>query len=386
MKQNYALAFALTSLFFAVFCTSCSKNDGGTPSPNNPELPTVSTTAATNITATTAESGGNVSSEGSSPVTARGVCWNQVAVPSTAGPHTVDGSGTGTYTSSVTGLNPNTAYSVKAYATNSVGTAYGNSVLVITPQQLSIPTVTTIVPYNIKSYSVYTGGEVTASGNATVTAKGVCWSTSPNPTIANNVLPYGSGGLGSFTSYVNTLTVHTTYYLRAYATNNVGTGYGEEYTLRTIYTIGEGLGGGKIFYLNQTNDHGLIAAIYDQSGGSKWNFTSNPYSNINAYSLNNGMANTNAIIAVIGNAGHAAAVCRAYTGGGYNDWYLPSIDELNLLSQQKYIIGNFQSYYYWSSTASSNYVANAWSVDFGGGSTIEWDKTYIFYVRAIRAF
>jgi len=87
--------------------------------------PTVTTTAASSITSNTASSGGNVTSDGGASVTARGVCWNTTANPTISGSKTADGTGTGSFTSSITGLIPGTTYHVRAYATNSVGTGYG---------------------------------------------------------------------------------------------------------------------------------------------------------------------------------------------------------------------------------------------------------------------
>ncbi len=90
-----------------------------------PTAPTVTTTAPSNITTTTADSGGNVTDGGGDPVTARGVCWSENPNPTISDSHTNDGSGTGAFTSSITGLSPDTLYHVKAYATNAVGTSYG---------------------------------------------------------------------------------------------------------------------------------------------------------------------------------------------------------------------------------------------------------------------
>jgi len=88
--------------------------------------PTVTTAAVTSIGTTTAVGGGNVSSDGGAAVTDRGVCWNTSAGPTTADAHTHDGTGTGSFVSQLTGLNKNTTYYVRAYATNSAGTSYGN--------------------------------------------------------------------------------------------------------------------------------------------------------------------------------------------------------------------------------------------------------------------
>ncbi len=89
-------------------------------------FPVVTTTAPSAITTTTATAGGTVTTAGSSSVTARGVCWSTAANPVVTGSHTTDGAGTGTFTSSVTGLAPSTLYHIRAYATNGSGTAYGD--------------------------------------------------------------------------------------------------------------------------------------------------------------------------------------------------------------------------------------------------------------------
>ena len=91
-------------------------------------LPTVTTTAASSITATTATSGGNVTDDGGVTVTARGVCYATTANPTTANSTVANGSGTGTFVANITGLTASTPYYVRAYATNSVGTAYGNQI------------------------------------------------------------------------------------------------------------------------------------------------------------------------------------------------------------------------------------------------------------------
>ena len=101
---------------------------GGTIMHNTPTPPTVTTTAISSITPNSASSGGNVTSDVAVYVTARGVCWNTSTNPTTSNSHTSDGTGTGSFTSSITGLNPGTTYHVRAYATNTDGTSYGNEV------------------------------------------------------------------------------------------------------------------------------------------------------------------------------------------------------------------------------------------------------------------
>ena len=102
--------------------------------------PTVSTTAASAVTTNSATAGGNVTAQGDTSVTARGVCWSTSANPTTADSHTSDGTGTGAFTSSLTSLSSATTYHIRAYATNSVGTSYGSDMTFAT---LSAPTVAT---------------------------------------------------------------------------------------------------------------------------------------------------------------------------------------------------------------------------------------------------
>jgi hypothetical protein len=92
----------------------------------------LSTTSLTAITNTSATSGGNITADGGAPVTARGVCWSTTANPTTADNKTVDGTGIGTFTTSITGLASGTTYYVRSYATNSMGTTYGPELILIT--------------------------------------------------------------------------------------------------------------------------------------------------------------------------------------------------------------------------------------------------------------
>jgi len=193
--------------------------------------PTVSTTTPTSITPTSAQSGGNVTHNGNSTVTARGVCWSTVTNPTISDNHTIDGTGTGVFTSDITGLTYGTEYYVRAYATNINGTSYGNEVTFTTSPLL--PTVNTNNTTNITNNSATSGGNITSNGGASVTSRGVCWSTSSNPTISNNHTSNGTG-TGAFTSEITGITGSTQYYVRAYATNSEGTSYGNEMTFTTI--------------------------------------------------------------------------------------------------------------------------------------------------------
>ena len=196
-------------------------------------LPTVTTTAISAITENAAASGGNVTSDGGTSVTAKGVCWSTSSNPTVSDNLTNDGSGTGIFVSDITGLTTNTTYYVRAYATNSTGTAYGNQLEFTTLEITGLPTVTTTEISDITINSAKSGGNITSDGGTSVTAKGICWSTSPNPTISDNLTNDGSG-TGTFISNITGLTLNTTYYVKAYATNSTGTGYGSDVSFTTL--------------------------------------------------------------------------------------------------------------------------------------------------------
>jgi hypothetical protein len=123
---------------------------------------------------------------------------------------------------------------VRAYATNSVGTAYGNEISFKT--SAGVPILNTITVTLITASTASSGGNITYDGGAEVTARGVCWSTSQNPTITDNHTSDGSG-TGSFTSNLTGLKAATIYYVRAYATNSAGTSYGNQVSFVSSLTV-----------------------------------------------------------------------------------------------------------------------------------------------------
>jgi hypothetical protein len=255
-------------------------------------------------------------------------------------------------------------------------------------------TLTTTAASAITGVAATSGGNITNDGGGSVTARGVCWSTSPNPTIANSKTTDGTG-TGSFSSSITGLTGNITYYVRAYATNSSGTAYGNQISFTTpALTIGDNYQGGKVAYILQSGDpgynasvqHGLIVALADQSAYHIWGDFLSYDSPITSVSLGQGSANTTAIINYP-TTNSAAALCRSYNGGGYNDWYLPSINELSTI-KSNYATFGMSAVNYWSSSEQSTsagayaYYYNFSSSNFG----IIYKHITYFYVRAFRSF
>jgi hypothetical protein len=333
--------------------------------------PTVTTTAATSITESSATSGGNVTSQGSAEVTARGVCWSTTANPTTSSSKTTDGTGTGAFTSAITGLTASTAYYARAYATNSAGTAYGTQITFTTsggggdPPILytknAWPSCVNGSPCN-PQYATFarSGGNVTSAGSSTVTARGVCWSTTANPTTRGSKTTDGTGA-GEFTSAITGLTASTTYYVRAYATNSAGTAYGQSETITTSR-------------FNKNND----GTLTDLQTGLIWlDPTENSRGCFN-------QKNWAGALLYPAEEVHSGA-CDLSDGSTLGQWRLPSKDELQIFAQG-YPPRFNETFYFWSSTESADRSDEAWNVGLhnGGGVAVinKGSELYVYSVRS----
>jgi imidazole glycerol phosphate synthase subunit HisF len=162
-------------------------------------------------------------------------------------------------------------------------------------------------------------------------------------------------------------------------------------------SIGQSYQGGKVAYILVKGDpgydpntqHGIIAATSDQSDQLiriKWDKGTYTITGATGTAIGTGLSNTNKIIVSQGEPAisYAAGLARAYTGGGYTDWYLPSKDELEKLSYTREIIGGFVNYYYWSSSEFD--LRKAWYQTFFSGRQYTTVKGEPAIVRAIRSF
>lgn len=199
---------------------------------NSNELPILTTNTPSNTVSTNATSGGNITSDGGSDIISRGVVWSINQNPTIADSKTIENPGIGNYTSFIYNLTPATVYYIRAYATNSNGTSYGDEEIITTAAASNLPVLTTAALTNNIFPRATSGGDITSNGTSAVTARGVVWSTSANPTVPSIKKTVNGSGIGTFTSSISNLDVApgATVYLRAYATNSYGTAYGNEIT------------------------------------------------------------------------------------------------------------------------------------------------------------
>lgn len=194
--------------------------------------PSVTTGSASSIATTTATVSGTVTNENGASVTTRGICYNTSGNPTTSSDKVASGTGSGAFSSNLTGLTPDTKYYARAYATNSVGTSYGVQIEFDT--LIAIPSVTTTAGATGITTSVATvAGEVTNDNGATITERGFVYGFSKNPTIANSKAVV-SGTTGEMEKQLTGLQIATTYHFRPFATNSEGTGYGTDSTFTTL--------------------------------------------------------------------------------------------------------------------------------------------------------
>jgi hypothetical protein len=265
---------------------------------------------------------------------------------------------------------------------------------------VSLATISTIPVTGINAQSAISGGVISDFGNGDITQVGILIGTSANLTIESNTFSVDILNANLFTSNISNLSPGTTYYVRAYAINQAGTAYGNVLSFTTInYQVGGiGPGGGIIFYdkgeyslgLNQPAWRYMEVSSTDLSFANGYNYfeygcnnnnVSASYSFIgggyqNTVNINNGCSNTQA----------AGKMCWNAVINGYDDWFMPSQEDMNIMYTNLIPLGlgNFSPEWYWSSTEASN--SNAWRKHMSAGNIEVNGKSLLCKVRAVRVF
>ena len=268
IKILLSIFVMITSLTF-VSCEDESVDSTLYQDPINTNLlPVVTTTIVTNTNSTSAISGGNITSDGGSTITARGVVWSIEENPTIVDSKTLDNIGTGSFVSTIYNLTPATVYYIRAYATNSNGTSYGNQVVITTGDAANLPVLTTTAITNNIFPRATTGGDITAEGGSAVLSRGVVWSTTASPTIPSIKKTIDGSGIGTFISTIANLNVApgSTVYLRAYATNAYGTAYGNEITFTAAVDLADYTPALMTANINGVQYDVMKPYMYDQNG------------------------------------------------------------------------------------------------------------------------
>lgn len=202
-----------------------------TTPPAEVKLRTKSVTERTHNEATC---GGKITDLGGNTITERGVCWNISKSPTINNNHSASTDKTDEFSVRMTNLTPQATYYVRAYVKTSMGeTYYGQEVVFTTPTEVFLPQVSTTTVKDVTAVSASISASVVDIGNGTVIDKGFCYSTSPNPTTDENKISCG-GKTSPFSTTLSELSGNTRYYVRAYVTNERGTGYGEQVEFQTL--------------------------------------------------------------------------------------------------------------------------------------------------------
>jgi hypothetical protein len=224
--KNWYFAF----MSMVILCLSgCNKTNAPDPS----KIIQVTTLNPTDIEQRVTLSGGTISFAGAvTPITAYGVCWSKTPNPTVADNKTVDSLTPDRFNSLLTGLTANTTYYVRAYATIADGTVYGNE-FSFNSLPVALPSVSLTNFVLITQTTAQANYTIASDGGADIISRGICWSTNPNPTTSESKTKDESSGIGGFGAELNGLTENTIYYVRPYATNSLGTAYGNELTFTT---------------------------------------------------------------------------------------------------------------------------------------------------------
>jgi hypothetical protein len=247
MKNTLKIAFYVGITLSTLATVSCSK-DKVTITPITPIVQDTTTSLAAIVTGKIAQYKSDsiliecqITNDGKLPVLAKGVVYSETSNPTLVNSKTMNGPGKEAFTAVIkNGLILSKTYYVKSYVTNSRGTSYGNELqFTVTNDNVitvNLPTVSTENATSITQTSATISSNVISDGGATVTERGIVFSTSSNPTLTDTKLTNTGTGIGFFSTNISNLSPSTTYFIRAYATNSKGTAYSTQISFTTLPT------------------------------------------------------------------------------------------------------------------------------------------------------
>ncbi len=314
-------------------------------------LPQVSTQAVTNISRTAGKAtfNGTIVDEGEPTYTERGFVYATTHNPMVDSDKKVvaSGKGKGEFVANASGVVVGNTYYVRAYATNTQGTAYGEEVVAdfkaISPQ---VTTVSVEIKSNTSAYFI---GKITNVGDPEYTERGFIYAKIQNPTLddasVTKVIVAKTSSAQFEKQVTNANWGNHLWYIRAYAISSAGVSYGEIKTIQDPEYA-------EYLKLPTFDFAGYLYHVYPDMGAMTWS--------------------------------QAISACNGLSYGGYDDWYLPNKEELNAMYQKKSSIGGFYSSYYWSSTEYSYSSSSACYQDFYYGSWYNGTKSNDYRVRCVR--
>ncbi len=305
-------------------------------------LAQLSTRPVADITEYGAVSGGTILSNGGAEVFEKGICWNLTGAPDVSNDKTIDGSGSENFSSTMGSLTSNEIYYVRAYARNTAGTAYGDEKSFTT--LVSVPE-TRNAEY-LNSTTFRSGGVLEPGGRGTISERGIVYGLNTQPTLEDQ-FAVSTDETEEFMVTVMDLEDNT-YYYRAYSKNETGISFGPEMTYRNHYVTENSI------QLMPSSVE--FSKVYADSWGSP-----------PAESTENGKSNTEQLVAQWGTDAVAAYTCDTLTANGYDDWFLPSKEELNHVYLNKGDISSISGLnsICWSSTMPS--YEESWVQNFENG-------------------
>jgi uncharacterized protein (TIGR02145 family) len=379
MKRILTADVIITEVLILLYMTSCDYYI-------NP--PYTSSTWISDITTMSATAKSRIILDGGSDLNESGFCWNTSGYPTKADFHCEAGMINERFTSKLKDLSSGTKYYIRSYAENKAGIHYGE-VTSFTTTANKLPLVSTPWVIFVSHNSVMcTGGGISFDNTYNVLSKGICWSTSKNPTIANALLDLGPG-FGDLGGIIEGLTPGTVYYLRAYATNVVGTTYGENKAIRTFDGFTTDFEGHVYSTVHLGNQEWMSRNLETRyfSNGDKINTTGTPTVNIEqedkplyqwpflGYDDHPELLDDYGRLYTWYTATDSRKICP--TG-----WHLPSIDEWNELlvhlggDAVTYGVLNSSYNYSWDSILNAGATEGSFSAQLAGFRTVTGQFQY----------